>query len=275
MTNLYGTLTQIRARLPQLTGTGDDTLLLDCIEDASRALDGATHRHFYPKIATRYYDWQEQLCLEVDDGEDLLSITTLTTDNGDTTLTSDQYFLMCGESYNIQPYTRIKLNLDANVQFEFSNTPQQANAITGVWGYHDDYSNAYTDSGDTVQNSTQISASGTTLTVTSGNNFERGQTLKIESEWLYVSAITSNNLTIQRGLNGSTAAAHVNGTAISIYEPMRDVQRVTLRFATWLYKQYEAPFTFELQTGPDGSVIIPQNAPPAVHRFIKQYRRAL
>jgi hypothetical protein len=273
MPTLYGTLTQIRARLPQLTGTGDDSLLLDSLEDASRALDGATHRFFYPKIATRYYDYQEQAQLKLD--EDLLSVTTLTTDNEATTIEAANYFPMCGDSYNLQPYDRIRLKADGASVFGYSGTSQRSQKVIGVWGCHDDYAGAHVASGDTVQNATQISSSGTTLQVTSGANFQRGQTLRIESEWLVVSAISGNNLTVERGQNGSTAATHAAGTAIDIYRPMRDVERVTLRFAVWLYKQLEAPFTFELQTDAGGRVIIPPNAPPEVHRFIKHRRRAL
>ena len=273
MTNLYNTLAQIRARLPQLTSTDDDTLLLDALEDASRALDGACHRHFYPKIATRNYDYQEATLLKLDDGEDLLAATTLTTDNGDTTIVAADFFLMCGGSYNVQPFDRIVINGANQAEFGWSDTKQKANSVVGVFGYHNDYTNAYLASGATVNET--FTGSDTTLTVSDGTKFERGQTIQIESEWLYISAISSNDLTVQRAMNGSTAASHANGTAITIFRPMRDVQRVAIRLAAWLYKQYESPFTFELQVSADGTVVIPPNAPPSVHQFVRRYRRML
>uniref|UniRef100_A0A6M3LBI8 Putative tail protein n=1 Tax=viral metagenome TaxID=1070528 RepID=A0A6M3LBI8_9ZZZZ len=250
----------------------DDQLLLDTMEDASRFLDTATGRFFYPRILTRYYDHDEPYLLR--NIGDLLTVTTLTTDNDATTIPAAGYFTMCGGDYNSQPYNRIAIKRGSGYEFGWSDTPQKANKITGVFGYHEDYAASYRNSGGTVQ-SDPLSAAGTSLTVGNGYRFEAGQTIRIESEWLYVSAVSGNVLTVERGMNGSTAAEHVQDTTIYIYEPMRDVQRVALRFAIWLYKQRSAPLSFEIQTGADGTVVIPQNAPPEVHRFVKMYRRSL
>lgn len=271
MSNLYASLTQLRNRL-DVESTDDNVLLLDTIEDASRYLDEATGRRFYPRIDTLYYDHDEDYLLRLDD--DLLSVTTLTTQNDGQTIASTGYYLMCGGSYNAQPYTRIAIKRGSGYIFGWSDTPQKANKVVGVWGHHNNYAGAYRSSGDTVLNN-PLSDSGTSVTVANGHRFEAGQTLKIGSEWLYVSAVNGNVLTVERGVNGSTAAEQAVTTAIYIYEPMRDAQRVALRFAGWLFKQYAAPHSFEIQTSADGTVIIPQNAPPEVHRFVKMYRRAL
>lgn len=272
-TTLYATLESVRARI-DVEEASDDGVILEHIEEASRALDDACgSRKFYPRLATLNFNYLDPFCLVLD--QDLLSITTLTTSNdggSGTEVTSSQYWLQCGESNNIQPYDRVVINRSTTAEFDYVTTPYKSQQVLGVWGFHDDYSNAHRDSGDTVQNTTQITAGGTSLTVSKGANFETGQTLLIESEWLYVSRIAGDSLTVERGLNGSTAATHANGTAISIYEPMRDVTKVARRFAMWLYKQNESPFEFEISTG-DNSFIIPRDAPPEVHRFVKRYRR--
>jgi len=51
-------------------------------------------------------------------------------------------------------------------------------------------------------------ASSTTLAVSDGTKFSVGDVIQIEDELVKVSAITSNNLTVERGYAGTTAAAH-------------------------------------------------------------------
>lgn len=273
MANLYATLSQLRARLLGMESNDDDDILLEVLEDASRQLERATHRLFYPRILTRYYDYQSTFELKLNPEDDLLSVSSLTSFQDSVTIASSDYHLMCGESYNLQPYDRIKLDRARGAVFGYSGTAQKANKITGVYGYHNDYSNAHGLSGATVGET--YNSSDTTLTVSNGTKFQKGQTIRIDSEWLYISDIATNDLSVERAVNGGAAAAHSSGTVIYIYKPMRDVERVTLRYAVWLYKQLESPFSFELQTGADGRVIIPPQAPPEVHRFVKQYQRML
>jgi hypothetical protein len=273
MPNLYGTLNQIRDRLPGMTATTDDELLLDYLEDASRMLDGATGRRFYPRIATRHFDHPEDdETLKVDD--DLLEVSTFTTDNGGVTIAPADYYLKCGATYNLTPYDRLVLRRDGTQpNLLYSGTPQKANAVTGTWGYHDDWSSAWRDSGDEVGDASGINASVTSITVGAGSRFGRGQTLKVGDEFMYLANISANSLAVERGLNGSTAAAHDKDTAIYIYVPPREVQRVALRLATWLYKQRESPFSYAISTDADGKLVIPPEAPPEVKRFVKGYAR--
>lgn len=61
-----------------------------------------------------------------------------------------------------------------------------------------------------------ISSSGaTSITVTTAV-FQPGHVIKIDSEYLWVSAVSGTTLTVTRGFYGSTAATHSNGAAIDI-----------------------------------------------------------
>ena len=273
MPNLYANLSQLRARFSGVESFSDDPLLLVKLEEASRSLDAACHRHFFAEIVTRKYKYLEKNELLINDGFDLLSVDTLTTDNDTTTIVAADYFLMCGDSDNIQPYNRIEINSGGSASFGYSTTPQQANKIIGVWGYHNRYASAWALSGATVNET--FTDSDTTLTVSGATKFESGQTIQIESEWLYIS-YRGNDLTVERGVNGSTAASHASGTAISIYRPMVDVREVTLEYAAFLYRRGEAhPVTFESSFTADGGTEIPPLAPSSIHRFVKRYRRAI
>lgn len=61
---------------------------------------------------------------------------------------------------------------------------------------------------DLVKNTTSIAQSGTTLTVVDGSKFDVGDVVQIEDEYLLVTAISGNNLTVTRGYAGSSDVAH-------------------------------------------------------------------
>jgi hypothetical protein len=267
-----------------ITGTGDDSLLVGYAGWAGRIFDQLTRRHFYPLKATRYYDHpaDDDRVLKLD--EDLLQVVTFTTNNGDDTVLATNYYLMCGQAYNLTPYDRIALKRDGTQPvLLYSGTPQRANAVTGMWGYHEDWGNAWQDSNDTIQTTGGISAAATSITVADADGqdiygltprFRVQRLLKIEDEYCYVTGrdTGNNTLTVRRGVNGTTAATHAKDTVIYIYRPMRDIIQVSLRLATWLYKLKDAPF--EKQAFPGmGAVTIPARLPPDVEMVVARYRR--
>lgn len=249
----------------------DDKLLSAFTEQASRKFDAFCHgRHFYPIRQARSYDapaspspafggyynsWNstfpnippitvDNTLLELDD--DLLEVATLTTNNGSTTISD--YLLMTGSTYNFPPYDKIQLKSDGAItEFSFSGTPQSANTVTGTWGYHEQWGQAWQDSQDTVENN-PLSDSGTSITINDvdGANlfgftplFQYQQLLRIESEYVYVTGknTTTNTLTVIRGVNGTTAAAHVQNTPIYIYQPMAEIVLAMLTLATYAYRR--------------------------------------
>jgi len=58
----------------------------------------------------------------------------------------------------------------------------------------------------------------TATTFQSAGGFERGQLVRIDDEFLYITAANAPNYTVERGANGTTAAAHANGAAILEFE---------------------------------------------------------
>lgn len=88
---------------------------------------------------------------------------------------------------------------------------RQGLQLVGVRGY----SYEVESTGLTVLNATEITSGGTDLQVASTEEISLGEVLKLESEQVRVTALPSNqNITIERGVNGTTAAAHANGTAV-------------------------------------------------------------
>ena len=164
-----------------------------------------------------------------------------------------------------RPYTWVVVDVDAGKEDVFTAGMQTAQ-ITGKWGYRE----VTEDSGADINEGAQYSATDTTLTVTDGSKFAVGQTVLIESEQLYVTAISTNDLTVVRGINGTTASTHADGTDISIYRYPETVAEACLIQASRLWKRKDARFAARsgLSQG-DGL----RGLDPDVKQLLGPYRR--
>ena len=207
-----------------ITATTHDAKLKRYIERASAYVERVTGRTFHPVTATRYFDApvgtpRGALYL----GDDLLSVTSITDDGG--ALTATSYFLY---PLNRPPYRRVEL-LATSDTWTFTDSRQQAIIIVGTWGY----SASYDDTGATL-NSALSSTTAATFTASDGSLIEVGWSLLIDSEQLFVTGVSSNTVTVQRGNNGTTAATHSTGATIYRYVPEPDVtEAVVLLAALW------------------------------------------
>ncbi len=261
------TLTQIRQRLGlSSSDTADDARLLVALQSASLQIERLANRRFCPRVATvehhvNIFDAAELL---LDD--DLLELTALT--NGDGSVISPNDIVTIPDSGGDSPISIIRLVNGA--AFVWDETPIRAIQVTGKWGWHNRWSQAWRNSADTVQNN-PLSSSATTVTVADADGadaenesprFQVGQLIRIENEYLRVLVVNTatNVLTVQRGVNGTTAAAHNQGTAISVYQPPQDVLMLALRWAVWLYKE------------PDNRTFSP--APATLMKELEDLRRA-
>lgn len=219
--------------------------------------------------------------------DDLLAIDTLTTNNGGTTITSSDYFLYKWPG-RVQPgpFDTIGLLPGGTVSaFEYDTNMFNANAVAGWWGYHDDWGNAWEDSQQTVQDD-PLTISATTLTVSDAdaddlyglpNVFQNLQLIKIESEYLWANKVdpSTNVLTVVRGVNGTTAAEHAQGTAIYIYRPMHDIKLGLEYLATHLYKRKDSIGTPDQRplAAAKGLLVFPPSLPKEVQDIIDVYAK--
>jgi len=283
--NAYCPMEDLKAAV-DLTASddADDVLLGGYCVIASRMIDGECKRKFYPALETYYYDHPADPGVLRVDG-DLLAVTTFTTQNGEVTVGSDDYYLMCGGSYNYTPYNRIVMIPDGDYpNLLYSGRLQKANALTATWGYHEDWANAWQDSNDTVQNAGGITAAGTSITVSDADGanldgetprFKAQQLIKVGDEYMHVTDRndTTNAITVRRGVNGTTAAAHDADTTIYIYRPMAVVYEAARQLAKWLYNIRDA--SIELMAGAvdqGGTIRLPPNAPSFVKGVCEIYK---
>lgn len=223
---------------------------------------------------------------------DLLSIITLTTNNGDTPITTDNIILRTGYSLNYQPKDNIELKIDGDqTTFLYSGTPQNSQSVDGIWAYHEQYDQAW-QTIDAVKDAGGINASVTTITVNDADafdeqglkpRFQEQQLLRLgntdTSEMIYVLGInySTNVLTVQRGVNGSTAAIAAVDSIIQVFRPQEEIKQALLILSAHAYRRKDTVgreadknlFTTA------GVLVIPQQIPQEVRDMVLAYKRPM
>ena len=213
----------------------DDQVIEDLLEQTSRYIDEQTSRTFYPRVETRYHsvptEGNDRQKLYFDD--DLLEIISVT--NGDdNTIASTYYNLLPRNDY---PKYAIRLLDTASITWEPSSAGEYEYVIdiAALWGYHNQYSQRAWITGTTLGSA--LNNSSTSATVTSAALFSPGQIIRVDNELAFIKSVASStSLTLEaRGENGSTAAAHDNGSTVYIWQPMRTVRDATMMIAHRAY----------------------------------------
>ncbi len=256
-----------------ITNLTDDNVIASILNSVSRYFDNATNgRKYIPYIATRNFSrpnsgngWLNARTLYVD--TDLLSVTTLTNGNG-TVITTSQYYL---SPYNFYPKFAIVLKETAGVvwQYDTSGNKEYVEVVLGVWGMHEDYDHAYTVITTLAGN---ITAAATSLSVQAGlgASFSNGCVIQIGAEWLAVDDVSTDALTVRRGLNGSTAAIHTSGDNVSLYSPPMDIVGAIKLIGLNVYKRFGSSTGSVTITGA-GVVVTPKDVSGIAADTIDQY----
>jgi len=177
----------------------------------------------------------------------LISVTSVTsykqTDRTESeTLTAGynaDYWL---EPYNTTPKTRLKLNEDSTKSF---HAGQQTLAVAATWGYANDTVSETT--ADAIASTTATSAS-----VSSASSLGIAQTILIDSEQLYITGVSGNTLTVERGVNGTTAATHSGGATLYSYEYNPIVVQACLDLSKVFFRDRDMGNTLSIGSGDAG-----------------------
>ena len=215
MTNWYVSRDEVKRHL-KILDTREDATLDDIIAGVSRQIDRHCGRSFFARSGTRTFTAQSTTRVLLPN-DDLLAVTTLKTDEdadlsyATTWLTADYVLLPSNalQESPPQPYWDIRV---APSGAELFPTTLLGVQIVGSWGYYQVLRRAAS-----LLSAAISSTTATTCTVDNAGDFETGQTLKIDSEQVFISNIDNDTLTIERGVNGTTAATHLDNAAIDIY----------------------------------------------------------
>ena len=196
----------------------------------------------------------------------LVSPTTVTaydaTDRGASTVLTEGYandfFLM---PYNSAPKTIFKLNEDTSNTLD---SGQQTLTILGEWGYTSDTLTVTT--ADAITSTT-----ATSISVTSATDLGPGQTILIDSEQLYITAISGNTLTVERGVNGTTAVTHSGGAGLTRYDYPELVVQACLDIAKLTFRNRDLGSVSTIGGG-EMSITVAEGEVRSVLQTLDDYR---
>ena len=167
------------------------------------------------------------------------------------------------EPYNRSPKTLLKLEEDTTASLYGG---QQTLTILGEWGWQTDKISLSTI--DAISSTTTAAVS-----VTSGAGTYVGDTIIIDTEQLYVSAVSGNNLTVIRGVNGTTAATHSGGAAYYKWKYADDVTQAALDIARTYWRSRDAGLTSIIGTG-EMAMSNPAREENAILKRLDHYRNS-
>ena len=242
----YATLDEAKNENKASSAT-DDTRLFDALRATSRRVDAIfqSRRPFFaPLIETRewliepQHVWSWLRTFYFDDP--LLSLTAVVV--GSTTLTVGTTVEAWPTLH--PPFRKLRLMNSCDNWYDFCNSDDPVMVtITGQWGWHPDFANAWFKVDDLQAD---INASVTELTVADVDGLDdlgrsprlsAGNLIRIGTEFLEITATdTATNIaTVRRAVNGSTAAAHVTNDDVEVWETHEPVKRAVIRQANMLY----------------------------------------
>ena len=273
--NAYATLDVLKsAAVLDISGSGDDSRLLMLLENVSRQLDGYCDRRFFALSATRVFDGDGSAALRV---PDLISVDPAglrTDEDGDRefeTAWSDSDYLAypanadpTGGHDLAAPYTKLVADTEAGARSGFPRGMRRV-SVSGQWGYWRRLrlaSESLSARADAVQK---------TLTLSDGADVESGHTVLVDSEQMYATGRGKDGLRVERGVNGTTAAAHEANAAIRIYEYPSPISEAALIQAARLWKRRDSAFAD--WRGSAGSSHAFEGLDPDVRQLIAPYRR--
>ena len=260
-----------------ITGSGDDTRLLALLESVSRLIDRYCNRHFYVLSATRKFDGDGVQSMLV---PDLISVDAnglKTDDNKDrtfeTTWATTDYLLMPSNADPVvsgnplsRPYTHVEVDTDAGTKADWP-AGRQTVQIAGQWGWWRHLKRA-TETANAIADATT-----TSVTVSSRTDVEAGHTVLIDSEQMYVRSYGGNTLTVDRGINGTTAASHSGGATIDIYEYPGPIVEAAIIQAARLWRRKDSAFGSATGFPETGQMKVSTGLDPDVRLMLGQYRK--
>ena len=215
-----------------ITGTANDDRLVALAEAASDVIDRWCNRHFYALKATLRFDGSGEATLGV---PDLVSVDgggVRTYDGygvGATAWDAGDYELLPYSAASAsRPYTRLlATGVGDRARFALGRGNVE---VSGLWGWVQRLRRA-TETANAVSD-----GATTTVTLNAHADISPGHTLLIGEEQVYVRARVRNTLTVERGVNGTTAAAIAAKSAIDIYEYPAAVSEAALQLAIRMWQ---------------------------------------
>lgn len=241
--NCYAGLDDLRrvGKLGAGWASADDQAgALYVLEVVSRSIEKHLARRFYDETATAYFDGNgmRRLILRTAANEqgrgDLVSVTSVKMDENhdgvyELTLTQNTDYRLTNRDHG-GAYRVLEALPELSTRIGYWPAWSHCIEVVGVWGYSAEYESAGT-LGAAIADTTTP-----TVTMNSGHTVQAGNTIKVGSEQLFVSAVNANELTVERGVNGTTAAAALDDAAVTRRRYPVDIEMVAAMEAARLVR---------------------------------------
>lgn len=272
MAEMYARLSHAKAQGAAARTSGDDAVWMRSLVAAAAEIDSATRRSFSARLGTWYLDvptpspannWGSRLWMPFD----VAVITTLKPLQGSpltygTAFVENTDYLIGREGFDDDtPIAYLDRLNDAW-------TPgARSLQLVGVRGY----SYEVEDTLQTVQDN-PLGSSATTMTVVATTDISAGETLKVEDEQVRVRSVAdATTLTIERGVNGTTAASHAQGVTVYRRRYPRDIEQACIVRAIDLKRG--APGAFGGQAGGEDAGFSSPTAYAQFRGLVRPFRR--
>ena len=230
--NAYTTIDAVKSpSILDIQHNREDDRILAVIESASRQIDGFCRRNFYVVDETRTLDCDNPDTLFT---PDLISVDAngLETDeSGDgafETVWQNADFDLHppnatpdGGGDSARPYMAVRVARGSSLRFPVGRRRAR---IAGRWGFNRRLRTA------TETLSGAVDAATSQIAVSAQADVSAGHTLLIGDEQIYVRRLSAaNSFDVERGVNGTTAAAHQSGDAIRVFQypaPIREAATI-------------------------------------------------
>ena len=263
--------------------TTDDDKLMRCINHASRRIDkimnkrglmaafGPNNKAIKFPLSTRYVNSENNSFL-LRGAPPLLAITSAAVDTTSITTVIEGY--PQGEPW----FKQVRITSDGDNWYSYCDSYNPSYLIlTGVWGYHNDYDNAWLNVGTLSAEMLAGAASFTVADVDGDDAYgfpdkiSRGMLVKIDSEYMLITATDSTTQvsSVKRSMLGTTAALHTIGSVVYRWETEEPIQRIVARQAGLLYAKRGA-YQVDTMDGM-GSVSYPQDLLPELKHALAEY----
>lgn len=222
-----------------LTNASNNARKLEMLDEVSRLIDARAHRGsgFGPWVGTKYYDGDR--CDTLYLRADLASLTTLSvaTAIGDTPVLPvvETDFYLAGLSSYEAPFRKIILHGHGSPT-RYGHG-RRVTLVTGVWSF------PYRTRVLSVTTAEALDTSETEVDVSGLTGLSPGMTILVDAEQMYVTATTdstTDSITVERGVNGTTAAAHLTSASITGYIYDASVHSLAIRLAEKRWKARDA-----------------------------------
>lgn len=279
----YCTLAEARSELMATANTVEDNRLLGYVRQASARLDklmsGKSNLPYFLPVLAAYkvpmngkYISSTENSLLLKGLPPLLEISSVSADGSDVTSVVE------GFPQGDSPIRKLRITSSGSSWYSYISSSDPAYVlVTGIWGYHSDYANAWAQVDALAAEQDATTGSFTVVDVDGADPYgitpriSQGALVKIGSEFELVTDTDSalNTVTASRHWNGSTAAIHAIAAPVYVWQVEEPIRRIVARQAALMAARRGA-FQVETVDGV-GVVSYPQDLLTELKDVVQEY----